>query len=100
METEIVLLIVSARIECVLTSVMVLVDPTLNVLWSIGRPNANVYLDLSPALWTQEPVFVIAKNAERMLIVLVLPATRASVDMLAETQMIVLLVNNVQTACV
>ncbi len=99
METEIVLLIVYARIECVLTSVMVLADPTLNVQWSIDNPNANVYLDLSPALWTQEPVFVIAKNADQMLIVLVQPVTRGSVDMLAETQMIVLLVNNVQTVC-
>ena len=99
METEIVLLIVSARIEYVQTSVMVLADPTLNVLWSIDNPNANVYLDLSLALWTQEPVFVIAKNADQMLIVLVQPVTRASVDMLAETQLIVLLVNNVQTVC-
>ena len=99
METEIVLLIVSARIECVLTSVMVLVDLTLNVLWSIDNPNANVYLDLSPVLWTQEPVFVIAKNADQMLIVLVQPVTRGSVDMLVETQQIVLLVNNVQTVC-
>ena len=89
MEIEIAQRTAFVKIELVRISVMELVDLTQNVLLLIDNLSASVYLDLFLAHWMQEPVFVTAKNAERMLTVQAQHVKIANVDLPVEIQMTV-----------